>query len=94
MLAAGESSHILAMHDIDADRLYARMTWRLVPFLFACYLCAYLDRVNVGFAKLQMLGQLGFSETIYGLGAGVFFLGYFLFEIPSTMMRAMLRRAP
>ena len=74
------------MHDIDADRLYARMTWRLVPFLFACYLCAYLDRVNVGFAKLQMLGQLGFSETIYGLGAGVFFLGYFLFEIPSNLV--------
>lgn len=73
------------MHDIDADRLYARVTWRLVPFLFACYICAYLDRVNVGFAKLQMLDQLHFSETVYGFGAGVFFLGYFLFEIPSNL---------
>ncbi len=73
------------MHSIDADQLYARVTWRLVPFLFACYLCAYLDRVNVGFAKLQMLDQLGFSETVYGFGAGIFFLGYFLFEIPSNL---------
>ncbi|MGE0859763.1 MAG: MFS transporter [Gammaproteobacteria bacterium] len=67
------------------DQLYARVTWRLVPFLFACYVCAYLDRVNVGFAKLTMLDALGFSETVYGLGAGVFFIGYFLFEIPSNL---------
>ncbi len=66
--------------------LYARVTWRLVPFLFACYICAYLDRVNVGFAKLQMIESLNFSETIYGLGAGIFFLGYFLFEIPSNLL--------
>ena len=74
------------MQNIDADRLYARVTWRLVPFLFLCYICAYLDRVNVGFAKLQMQSQLGFSETVYGLGAGIFFLGYFLFEIPSNLI--------
>ena len=67
------------------DQLYARVTWRLVPFLFLCYICAYLDRVNVGFAKLQMLDKLGFSETVYGLGAGIFFIGYFLFEIPSNI---------
>jgi MFS family permease len=73
------------VQNIDADRLYARVTWRLVPFLFLCYICAYLDRVNVGFAKLAMLDQLGFSETVYGLGAGIFFLGYFLFEIPSNI---------
>jgi MFS family permease len=73
------------MHNIDADALYARITWRLVPFLFCCYICAYLDRVNVGFAKLQMLDQLHFSETVYGFGAGIFFLGYFLFEIPSNL---------
>ena len=73
------------MHNIDADALYARVTWRLVPFLFCCYICAYLDRVNVGFAKLQMQDQLAFSETVYGFGAGVFFLGYFLFEIPSNL---------
>ncbi|MDB6050026.1 MAG: putative transporter, Major facilitator superfamily [Pseudomonas sp.] len=67
-------------------QLYARVTLRLIPFLFICYVFAYLDRVNVGFAKLQMLDQLGFSETIYGLGAGIFFLGYFLFEVPSNIM--------
>ncbi len=74
------------MPSINADALYARVTWRLVPFLFACYICAYLDRVNVGFAKLQMIESLNFSESIYGLGAGIFFVGYFLFEIPSNLL--------
>ena len=73
----------------ERDRVYARVTWRLVPFLFACYIFAYLDRVNVGFAKLRMLDDLGFSETIYGLGAGIFFIGYVLFEVPSNLL--MLR---
>src|SRR6266496_4150625 len=67
-------------------RLYARVTRRLIPLLFACYVAAYLDRVNVGFAKLQMLSDLRFSETVYGLGAGIFFIGYFLFEIPSNII--------
>ncbi len=66
--------------------LYAKVTWRLIPFLFACYVAAYLDRVNVGFAKLQMLKDLGFSETVYGLGAGIFFIGYFVFEVPSNII--------
>ncbi|MBC7445960.1 MAG: MFS transporter [Polaromonas sp.] len=65
---------------------YAKVTWRLLPFLFICYVAAYLDRVNVGFAKLQMLSDLKFSETIYGLGAGIFFIGYFIFEVPSNLM--------
>jgi len=67
------------------DRTYAKVTWRLIPFLFLCYVFAYLDRVNVGFAKLQMLTDLKFSETIYGLGAGIFFIGYFIFEVPSNI---------
>ena len=67
-------------------RLYARVTRRLIPLLFACYVAAYLDRVNVGFAKLQMLADLRFSATVYGLGAGIFFIGYFLFEIPSNLI--------
>jgi len=71
---------------LNETRLYSRVTWRLIPFLFLCYVFAYLDRVNVGFAKLQMLDDLHFSESIYGLGAGIFFLGYFLFEVPSNMM--------
>ena len=65
---------------------YGKVTLRLVPFLFMCYVFAYLDRVNVGFAKLQMLSDLKFSETIYGLGAGIFFIGYFIFEVPSNLM--------
>ena len=68
------------------ERLYAKVTWRLIPFLFICYVVAYLDRVNVGFAKLQMLNELQFSEAVYGLGAGIFFLGYFIFEVPSNLM--------
>lgn len=67
------------------DRIYVKVTWRLVPFLFLCYVFAYLDRVNVGFAKLQMLTDLKFSETIYGFGAGIFFIGYFIFEVPSNI---------
>jgi len=65
---------------------YSKVTWRLLPFLFICYVAAYLDRVNVGFAKLQMLSDLKFSESVYGLGAGVFFIGYFLFEVPSNIL--------
>jgi D-galactonate transporter len=65
---------------------YRKVTWRLVPFLMLCYMVAYLDRVNVGFAKLQMLTDLQFSETVYGLGAGLFFIGYFLFEVPSNII--------
>jgi len=65
---------------------YRKTAWRLMPFLMLCYLCAYLDRVNVGFAKLQMMNDLALSETVYGLGAGVFFIGYFLCEVPSNII--------
>jgi len=68
------------------SRTYAKVSRRLIPFLMLCYLGAYLDRVNVGFAKLQMLNDLRFSETVYGMGAGIFFLGYFLFEVPSNVI--------
>ncbi|HET7131329.1 MAG TPA: MFS transporter [Gammaproteobacteria bacterium] len=71
--------------DAAEERAYAGVTRRLLPFLGACYLVAYLDRVNVSFAKLHMLGDLGMSEAAYGFGAGVFFLGYFLFELPSNL---------
>ncbi|TPQ43531.1 MFS transporter [Cupriavidus pinatubonensis] len=71
----------------EADAaLYRTVAWKLIPILFISYAMAYLDRVNVGFAKLQMLGDLGFSETVYGLGAGIFFLGYFIFEVPSNLV--------
>jgi D-galactonate transporter len=70
----------------EKDALYLKITWRLIPFLFACYVLSYLDRVNVGFAKLQMLGDLQMSNAAYGLGAGIFFIGYFLFEVPSNLI--------
>jgi len=65
---------------------YSKVTWRLIPFLFLCYILAYLDRVNVGFAKLQMGSDLNFSDVIYGTGAGIFFIGYFFFEVPSNII--------
>jgi len=68
------------------EATYRKVTWRLLPLLFLCYVLAYLDRVNVGFAKLQMQKDLGFSDTVYGIGAGVFFIGYFLFEVPSNLI--------
>ena len=70
----------------DEDAVYLKVTWRLIPFLLICYIIAYLDRVNVGFAKLQMASDLGFSDVVYGLGAGMFFIGYFFFEVPSNII--------
>ena len=68
------------------DPLYRKIAWRLMPIMLVCYMVAYIDRVNVGFAKLQMLSDLKFTESVYGFGAGVFFLGYFLFEVPSNLI--------
>jgi D-galactonate transporter len=70
----------------EADALYRRIARRIMPILFIAYIIAYIDRVNVGFAKLQMMGDLKFSDSVYGLGAGIFFLGYFLFEVPSNLV--------
>src|SRR6476620_11771466 len=84
-LGADASKLTAATSDFET-RTYANVARRLIPFLMLCYLGAYLDRVNVGFAKLQMLNDLKWSDTIYGLGAGVFFLGYFLFEVPSNLI--------
>lgn len=64
------------------------LTFRLVPFLFLLYIVAYLDRINLGFAALQMQRQLGFTDSMYGLGAGIFFAGYFLFQVPSNLVLA------
>jgi MFS family permease len=64
----------------------ARVAWRLLPLLMACYFIAYLDRVNVGFASLTMNKALGFSSAVYGFGGGIFFLGYFIFEVPSNVL--------
>ena len=68
------------------SRTIRAVTMRLVPFLVLCYFVAYLDRVNVGFAKLTMSKDLGLSETAFGFGAGIFFIAYFLFEVPSNLL--------
>jgi D-galactonate transporter len=72
--------------DTAADAVYHKVAVRLIPLLFLCYIAAYLDRVNVGFAKLQMQQALQFSDSVYGFGAGIFFVGYFIFEIPSNVL--------
>ncbi|WP_368678851.1 MFS transporter [Acinetobacter lactucae] len=77
------------LSEVDAavrKSAYRKIAFRLMPFLMLCYFCAYLDRVNVGFAKLQMMSDLQFSEAVYGLGAGIFFIGYFLCEVPSNIV--------
>src|SRR6266571_3221208 len=63
----------------------SKLAVRLVPFLFLLYIVAYLDRINVGFAALQMQAQLGLNDRVYGLGAGLFFSGYFFFQVPSNL---------
>ena len=68
------------------DRTYRKVILRILPVLLLCYMAAYLDRVNIGFAKLDMLNDLQFSNTIYALGASMFFWGYFLFEVPSNLL--------
>lgn len=65
---------------------YAKADRRIIPFLFLCYILAYLDRVNVGFAKLQMAQDLSLSDAAYAAGAGIFFIGYFFFEVPSNIL--------
>lgn len=71
---------------VNEASVYRKVTLRLLPYLFLCYILAYIDRVNVGFAKLQMQRDLGMTEAVYGVGAGIFFIGYFLFEIPANMI--------
>ena len=68
------------------EKTYHKVDLRLIPFLFLCYILAYLDRVNVGFAKLQMLKNLSMSDAAFAAGAGIFFIGYFFFEVPSNVL--------
>lgn len=75
----------LGVEDAANAMLYRKLTRKILPFLFLAFMVAYIDRVNVSFAKLQMLTDLSLSETVYGTGAGIFFLGYFIFEVPSNL---------
>lgn len=68
------------------DPVYSKISWRIMPLLLICYLVAYLDRINIGYAQLQMKQTLPFSDAVYAAGAGIFFLGYFLFEVPSNLI--------
>jgi MFS family permease len=66
--------------------VFSKINWRLIPLLLVAYMIAYLDRINIGYAQLQMKQTLPFSDAVYGLGAGIFFVGYFLFEVPSNLL--------
>lgn len=70
----------------EEDTLYALVTRRLMPILLTAFCIAYLDRINVGLAKLQMASDLGFSDAVYGFGAGIFYLAYAIFEVPSNLI--------
>jgi D-galactonate transporter len=70
------------------DLLYRKVAWRVIPFLFVCYVVSFLDRINIGFAQLQMKHDLGFSDAMYGLGAAIFYVGYVVCEVPSNMLLA------
>jgi ACS family tartrate transporter-like MFS transporter len=70
----------------DEGQVLAKIRRRLIPFMFLLYIVSYVDRVNVGFAALQMNQDLGLSASVFGFGAGIFFIGYFLFEVPSNLI--------
>src|SRR5499427_744944 len=81
--AGGGSKMAGLPNDSDVGRsARKRIAWRLLPFLFVSYIIAFLDRANIGAAALQMPNELGFSEKVVGLGAGMFFIGYLVLEIP------------
>jgi D-galactonate transporter len=79
------SQHLPSRGDASHS-VYAKISWRIVPLLLIAYMVAYLDRINIGYAQLQMKETLAFGDAVYGLGAGIFFLGYFLFEVPSNLL--------
>src|SRR5687767_13683348 len=89
-IALAPSGTAVELTPAEQARTLHRVTFRLIPLLFSCYVIAYIDRINVGFDKLQLQDTLGVNpaifESVYGLGAGLFFLGYFLFEIPSNLI--------
>ena len=84
--SATEQPRAVSSTPEQEERLYQKVILRLVPFLFIFYVFDYLDRVNISFAKLEMLGDLHWSDTVYGLGAGMFFIGYFVFEVPGNLI--------
>jgi ACS family phthalate transporter-like MFS transporter len=75
-----------ALSQTESGIAFRKVTLRLIPFLFLCYVLNYIDRLNVGFAQLQMRSDLGFSDTVYGVGVGLFFIGYLFLEVPSNLL--------
>src|SRR3954454_7734005 len=71
---------------VDPNHVVAKVSRRFIPFLIWCYFLSYLDRVNIGFAALTMNKDIGLFATAFGLGASIFFVGYFLFEVPSNLI--------
>ncbi|WP_175717116.1 MFS transporter [Burkholderia anthina] len=88
--AASTSAYETSAHASESGDalLFRKIAWRIVPFLFLCYVVSFLDRINIGFAQLQMKHDLGFSDAMYGLGAAVFYVGYVFCEVPSNMLLA------
>ncbi|WP_322022804.1 MFS transporter [Burkholderia sp. BCC1977] len=78
------------VRDDAMPALYRRISRRLLPFLILCYTLSFIDRINIGFAHAQMAAELRFSDAVYGLGAGIFFIGYMAFEIPSNALLARI----
>ena len=76
-----------SLSESAADKaMFSTIVWRLMPLLFLAYGVNYIDRINIGFAKLQMAQRLGWGDTVFGIGAGIFFIGYLVFEIPSNLL--------
>src|SRR5215472_7220398 len=84
--AANKASLRSALDYTAYGAVFSKIDWRLIPLLLIAYMVAYLDRINIGYAQLQMKQTLPFDDAVYGLGAGIFFIGYFLFEVPSNLM--------
>ncbi len=82
------AAHASGAGSVSDDLLFRKVAWRVIPFLFVCYVVSFLDRINIGFAQLQMKHDLGFSDAMYGLGAAIFYIGYVLCEVPSNMLLA------
>src|SRR6202142_3188656 len=86
----GQCLHLTGRMETEAARVFAQAARRLIPFMALLYVVSFLDRVNVGFAALTMNKAMGFSPEVYGFGAGIFFFGYFLFEVPSNIIMEKL----
>jgi sugar phosphate permease len=83
---AADKASSLALEYTAYKAVFSKIDWRIIPLLLIAYMIAYLDRINIGYAQLQMKQTLPFDDAVYGLGAGIFFIGYFLFEVPSNLL--------